>query len=78
MTTKPAVPTVRGTVYTFTAGNTVFAVDAAKAGRIVTFSLAGKNILTAAKSSQDNNWGSTFWPSPQSDWNWPPSVVMLV
>ena len=33
MTTKPAVPTVNGTVYTFTAGNIVFAVDAAKAGR---------------------------------------------
>jgi hypothetical protein len=69
MTTRPAV---NGTVYTFTFGDTIFAVDAAKAGRIVTFSLAGKNILTAAKNSQDNNWGSTFWPSPQSTWNWPP------
>jgi hypothetical protein len=72
MKTDPSMPTVAGTVYTFTFGDTVFAVDAAKAGRIVTFSLAGKNILTAAKNSQDNNWGSTFWPSPQSDWNWPP------
>jgi hypothetical protein len=76
MTTHPAVPTVSGTVYTFTSGNTVFSVDAAKAGRIVTFSLAGKNILTAAKNSQDNNWGSTFWPSPQSDWNWPPPAEL--
>jgi len=73
MTTSP---TVNGTVYTFTFGNTVFAVDAAKAGRIVTFSLAGKNILTAPKDSQDNNWGSTFWPSPQSDWNWPPPAEL--
>ena len=73
MTTSP---TVNGTVYTFTFGNTVFAVDAAKAGRIVTFSLVGKNILTAAKNSQDNNWGSTFWPSPQSAWNWPPPAEL--
>ena len=72
MTTNPAVPTVNGTVYTFTFGNTIFTVDAAKGGRIVTFSLSGKNILAAAKNSQDNNWGSTFWPSPQSDCNWPP------
>jgi hypothetical protein len=72
MTSNLSVPTVSGTVYTFTVGNTVFSVDAAKAGRIVTFSLAGKNILTAARSSQDINWGSTFWPSPQSAWNWPP------
>jgi hypothetical protein len=72
----PAVPTVSGSVYTFTAGNIVFAVDAAKAGRIVTFALAGRNILTAAKNSEDNNWGSTFWPSPQSAWNWPPPAEL--
>lgn len=72
MTNDPSVPTVAGSVYTFAFGDTVFAVDAAKGGRIVTFSLAGRNILTAAKSSQDNNWGSTFWPSPQNAWNWPP------
>ena len=76
MTIHPAVPAVSGTLYTFTAGNTVFIVDAAKAGRIVTFSLAGKNILNSAKNSQDNNWGSTFWPSPQSAWNWPPPAEL--
>jgi hypothetical protein len=76
MKTEPCVPTAKGTVTTFTFGDTVFAVDAAKGGRIVTFSLAGKNILTAARNSQDNNWGSTFWPSPQSDWNWPPPAEL--
>jgi hypothetical protein len=69
---NPAAPTVNGTVYTYAFGDTVFAVDAAKAGRIVTFSLGGRNILTEAKDAADNNWGSTFWTSPQSDWNWPP------
>jgi len=68
----PAAPAVNGTVHTFTLGDTVFAVDAAKGGRIVTFSLAGHNVLTSAKNSQDLNWGSTFWPSPQTAWNWPP------
>jgi hypothetical protein len=71
-----SAPAVNGSVYTFTFGDTVFAVDAAKAGRIVTFALAGKNILTAAKNSEDNNFGSTFWTSPQSDWNWPPPAEM--
>jgi hypothetical protein len=69
---KTAAPQVHGSVYTFTFGDTVFAVDAATAGRIAAFSLAGKNVLTAAKGPEDNNWGSTFWPSPQSAWNWPP------
>jgi hypothetical protein len=72
MKSNSAAPVVEGTTYTFTAGDTVFAVDAAKGGRIVGFSLAGRNMLTHAQSAQDNNWGSTFWPSPQSDWNWPP------
>lgn len=72
MKPDPAALTVKGSVYTFTFGDTIFAVDASKGGRIVTFALDGKNILTAAKDSSDNNWGSTFWPSPQSDWNWPP------
>ncbi|MBN2577176.1 MAG: DUF4380 domain-containing protein [Deltaproteobacteria bacterium] len=72
MSTEASFPTVNGSVYTFTFGDTTFAVDAAKAGRIAVFALAGQNILCAAKNSEDNNWGSTFWPSPQSDWNWPP------
>jgi hypothetical protein len=76
MSTDAPVPTVQGSIYTFTFGDTVFAVDAAKAGRVATFSLAGKNVLTAPKNAEDNNWGSTFWTSPQSDWNWPPPAEL--
>lgn len=65
-------PVVKGSVFSFTFGDAVFAVDAAKAGRITELSLRGKNILTSAQSPEQNNWGSTFWPSPQSDWGWPP------
>jgi hypothetical protein len=65
-------PEADGLVYTFTSGDTVFAVDADRGGRIVTFSLAGRNAVTTPKSQGDINWGSTFWTSPQSDWNWPP------
>ena len=76
MKTNPSLPTVKGSVYTFTFGETVFAVDAAIAGRIVKCALDGRNILTEAKNHEDNNWGSTFWTSPQSDWNWPPPAEM--
>jgi hypothetical protein len=76
MSTNQGVPTVNGSVCSFSFGDTVFAVDAAVAGRIVTCALAGKNILTRAKHREDNNWGSTFWTSPQSDWNWPPPAEM--
>jgi hypothetical protein len=66
------VPEVNGTIYGFHFGDTVFAVDASKGARVVTFSLGERNVLTAAKNASDINWGSTFWPSPQNDWSWPP------
>ena len=66
------IPEVNGTVYSFRFGDTVFAVDASQGARIVTFALGGRNVLTAAQDGSDLNWGSTFWPSPQSDWSWPP------
>lgn len=75
MNIKEVVPTANGSVFTFTRGDTVFAVDASNAGRIVTFSLDGKNVLTSARGG-NNNWGSTFWPSPQSAWNWPPPAEL--
>jgi hypothetical protein len=33
----------------------------------------GMDFLTDSTINQFN-WGSTFWLSPQSDWNWPPSA----
>lgn len=40
-------------------------------GRITTLSLNGRNLLSE-NSVDRNNFGSTFWLSPQSLWNWPP------
>jgi hypothetical protein len=39
--------------------------------RICSFSLEGRNILTGP-DADPGNFGSTFWTSPQSDWEWPP------
>lgn len=63
-------PTQSGSTYTFTYGDVVFEVDPMAGGRIVTFSKAGTNLLDDGDG--DINYGSTLWPSPQSDWNWPP------
>jgi hypothetical protein len=48
----------------------VFEVDPSGAGRIVTFSLDGVNVLVTGGAA----WGSGFWPSPQNAWpgGWPP------
>ena len=46
-------------------------VDARMGARVVTFSLGGKNVL-AGPNANAENYGSTFWTSSQSGWNWPP------
>ncbi len=71
MKTNSVVPTATGRLYSFQFGDTRLAVDANLGGRIVTFAFSGRNILTGP-AVDPANFGSTFWSSPQSDWNWPP------
>lgn len=47
-------------------------VDPANGARIVAFTLNGKNCLTESGPQI----GSTFWPSPQDFWGWPPPAVL--
>jgi hypothetical protein len=46
-------------------------IDAATGGRVTALRLAGRNLLTEP-AADAGNYGSTFWPSPQSAWGWPP------
>lgn len=46
-------------------------VDAKTGGRIESLTIDGKNFLTGQDVNADN-WGSTFWTSPQASWGWPP------
>jgi hypothetical protein len=63
-------PTTNGNRLALNFGTTVFEVDPTVAGKIVTFSLDGTNVLV---NSGDHT-GSVFWPSPQNVWpgTWPP------
>src|SRR5580658_2697787 len=72
----PVVPTCNSAnLCTLSWGSYDFAVDAAHGARVVTFSLAGTNILlTQAAGAAE--FGATFWPSPQSAWNWPPIAAV--
>ena len=44
-------------------------------GRIISLKLNDKEFLTG-KNINPINYGSTFWPSPQSLWNWPPPYIL--
>jgi len=59
--------------YTISLGDQFIKIDPANGGRIESLNNGSVNFLTDS-SVNDFNWGSTFWLSPQSDWNWPPSA----
>jgi hypothetical protein len=44
-------------------------------GRITAWKLNGRNVLAEAKNLRLPH-GSTFWPSPQRDWRWPPPEAL--
>lgn len=46
-------------------------LDPQNGGRITALNMGSQSFLTDSTVNAFN-WGSTFWPSPQSDWNWPP------
>jgi hypothetical protein len=64
-----------GDKYSFRFANLYFEVDAAMGGRISSFKLDSTEILNFNKAALLQS-GSTFWPSPQSVWKWPPYAVI--
>lgn len=65
------VPTLTGSTYSFTVGETTFAADG-PTGRVTGLAFRGRNLLVG---SEVNNitYGSSFWTSPQT-WRWPPAI----
>ncbi len=48
-------------------------VDADAGGRVTSLRRGGVELLSGPDVDADN-YGSTFWTSPQSEWGWPPPV----
>ncbi len=46
-------------------------VDPRISGRITALTFQGRRLLSGPERHADN-WGATYWTSPQSDWGWPP------
>ena len=69
MTVVPTATPDGKAVYQF--GNVYFEITPGTGARITADRYAGKDLLTSS-SVNPTNYGSTFWPSPQSTWNWPP------
>ena len=56
----------------FVVGDIFFEAAADYGGRISSFKIEDNEILFNDKSNGASTWGSVLWPSPQSEWNWPP------
>ncbi len=67
--------------YTLQMGPIKLVIDGATGARIIEFSYNGTNIFTGPDVNP-SNYGSTFWPSPQSSWCaagggcWPPIAAI--
>lgn len=64
-------PVVRHQSYRFELAGLVLEVDPNDGGRITEFSLGGRSVVVP-RSESAQAYGSSFWPSPQRDWDWPP------
>ena len=51
-------------------GNATMTVDPAKGGKILSLKYQDTEMLS--QSRWPESFGSTFWTSPQKEWNWPP------
>ncbi len=56
--------------YVITAGNAVMTVNANEGGKVSSYMLGDVEMLSQLR--MQNQYGSTFWTSPQTEWNWPP------
>jgi hypothetical protein len=71
METGLVAPIVDKDLYRWQFGEVSFEVNAAQGARVTAFRIGEQNMLTGPETN-GLNFGSTFWPSPQSSWGWPP------
>lgn len=62
-------------IYTLSVGDNTLSVSSRQGGRILSFTRNGREILLPF-SVHKENYGATLWPSPQSEWGWPPYPVL--
>ena len=64
------IKTLEGSKYSITTGDLTLTVDAGQGAKILSFLYKDKEVLSQLQ--RPNAFGSTFWTSPQVEWNWPP------
>ena len=57
-------------VFTLKNGDVTMTIDTEKGGKILSLKHQDKEVIS--QSRWPESFGSTFWTSPQKEWNWPP------
>ena len=74
--------TMTGGKYQFAFGSTYIEIDPAYGARVTALRVGGATgmdlIASSAVTGDPDNWGSTFWPSPQSSWVYPPTSTTSI
>jgi hypothetical protein len=70
---------MNGGKYSLSFGSTYVEIDPAYGARVTALRVGGAAgsdlIASSAVTGDPDNWGSTFWPSPQSSWVYPPTLT---
>lgn len=66
----PEVKDAGDSKYVVSVGDVKLTVDASKGAKILSFKYKDSEVIS--QMQRPNAFGSTFWPSPQAAWNWPP------
>ena len=75
MQTGPDTNRAYDSLHTISLGDYRATIDARASARVISFQYQGKEVLTG-KDVHPFNYGSTLWPSPQSEWHWPPPAQL--
>ena len=66
----PEIKSLGNELYSISSGELSMTVDAGKGAKILSFKYGDKEVISQLQMF--NAFGSTFWTSPQAEWNWPP------
>jgi len=56
--------------HTIVSGDVTMTINAAEGGKVISYKYKDQEVLS--QNQFPNAYGSTFWTSPQVEWNWPP------
>ena len=57
-------------VFTLQSGDALMTIDISKGGKILSLKYKDQEVISQSRFPE--SFGSTFWTSPQKEWNWPP------